>query len=168
MVPENFLTGLWIKEKIKTKRNIIFFPSIGLLADTLREYLENKNDDFNFLCVCSDSSVSKPGEDELDDRSIYTTTETKEIRKFIIKNRNKNFIIFSTYQSSKKISKASKAFKYDFMICDEAHRTAGKDGIFNLVTKNNKIYAKKRLFMTATPKIASYHTKSIAKSLNKI
>lgn len=78
-------------------------------------------------------------------------------------------VVFSTYQSidvigtvQKDINRREKdSFLFDVIICDEAHRTTGikqKDrsqSAFTKVHSNDTINAKKRLYMTATPRLYS-------------
>ncbi|MGD1701085.1 DEAD/DEAH box helicase family protein [Dapis sp. BLCC M229] len=76
-------------------------------------------------------------------------------------------VIFSTYQSIQAISEAQKIGlpELDLIICDEAHRTTGvtiagtDESYFVKVHNQDFIKAKKRLYMTATPKIFSDDTK---------
>lgn len=71
-------------------------------------------------------------------------------------------VIFSTYHSIEVISKAQKEFnlsEFDLIICDEAHRTTGAtfendiESAFVRIHDNDFIAGKKRLYMTATPRI---------------
>jgi predicted helicase len=85
-------------------------------------------------------------------------------------------VVFSTYQSIEVISKAQKALakelpqyaEFDLIICDEAHRTTGvtlsgeNESAFVKVHDNDFLAAKKRLYMTATPRLYSDDTKSKA------
>ncbi|MET3590487.1 putative helicase, partial [Bartonella silvatica] len=74
-------------------------------------------------------------------------------------------VIFSTYHSIQVISDAQKEHglpEFDLIICDEAHRTTGaslgsedNESEFIKVHDNSIIFGKKRLYMTATPKIFS-------------
>lgn len=85
-------------------------------------------------------------------------------------------VVFSTYQSIEVIAKAqqqlikqnSKFAQFDLIICDEAHRTTGvsiageDESAFTKVHNNDFIKAKKRLYMTATPRLYDNETKSKA------
>ncbi|MDR2353126.1 MAG: DEAD/DEAH box helicase family protein [Deltaproteobacteria bacterium] len=75
-------------------------------------------------------------------------------------------MVFSTYQSLEVLKKAQDLGvpDFDLVICDEAHRTTGSknaadDSSFVRVHFNSFIRAKKRLYMTATPKIFSFRHK---------
>ena len=85
-------------------------------------------------------------------------------------------VVFSTYQSIDVIAGAQKelikqnswAGEFDLIVCDEAHRTTGvslageDESAFTKVHDNDFIKAKKRLYMTATPRLYSDDTKSKA------
>ena len=78
-------------------------------------------------------------------------------------------MVFSTYQSAPTVALAFQQHQlkpFDLVIADEAHRCAGvKEGPFATVLDARKIRARKRLFMTATPRIASEASKTRADSL---
>ncbi|MFM7602525.1 MAG: DEAD/DEAH box helicase family protein, partial [Pseudanabaena sp.] len=80
-------------------------------------------------------------------------------------------VIFSTYQSIQSIADAQKKGlpEFDLITCDEAHRTTGvtlageDDSHFVKVHDQDFIKAKKRLYMTATPRLYGDAAKSKAK-----
>ncbi|EMO46600.1 DEAD/DEAH box helicase [Leptospira santarosai] len=85
-----------------------------------------------------------------------TTTDPAQILTFL--DRHENKVIFSTYQSLPVIIETIRYSKviFDLIICDEAHKTAGiQQRLFGLVHDNKNIFAKKRLYMTATPRVIS-------------
>ncbi|MBZ7951834.1 DEAD/DEAH box helicase [Campylobacter sp. RM9939] len=173
-------TSLKIIEEITPKNSIVLFlaPSIALVGQTFREYCKEKTDDFIASIVCSDSKSGKNIEDDIDilELPIPASTDTQSIKKAydIAKKDNKRFIIFSTYQSVEKIMQAQKQNdldEIDLMICDEAHRSVGnlysgkekdKFNAFTLCHDDKNIKAKKRIYMSATPKIYSNSQKSKA------
>ena len=64
--------------------------------------------------------------------------------------------MFATYQSSPQIAAAFKGRtpRFDLAVADEAHRCAGRVGTeFTTILDPDQIKAKRRLFMTATPRI---------------
>ena len=86
-------------------------------------------------------------------------------------------VIFSTYHSLDVISRAQQKFglpEIDLVICDEAHRTTGatfsdsddKESNFVRVHDNAFLAAKKRLYMTATPRIYGDLAKAQAEKEN--
>lgn len=160
-------TSLWIKEALKSQNTLVLLPSLGLLSQTLREWCFAKNEEFTFLCVCSDSSVTKEEDAAIShtiDLGFPVTTHYEEIEQFLLTSGNK--VIFSTYQSSPQIAKSQEnpsISAFDIVFADEAHRCAGKVSYdFACVLNEAKIRARKRLFMTATPRVFSTAVKTAA------
>jgi superfamily II DNA or RNA helicase len=78
------------------------------------------------------------------------------IAAWLKQNQNEQVVVLCTYQSQDVLSKAAKQakLKFDLAIFDEAHRTAGREGsAYGLLLANKNLKAKKRLFLTATPRI---------------
>jgi superfamily II DNA or RNA helicase len=161
------LTSLWIKEQIlatrKTQKEparvVVLLPSISLLAQTLREWAANRNTEWAALAVCSDATSNSSRDENYDDMEAVSagfpvTTDRGVIRKFL-RSVEKEQIIFSTYQSSAEVAAAARTAKveFDLVICDEAHRLAGQAGKSYASILDEKTFpARRRLFMTATPK----------------
>lgn len=172
-------TSLKIAEKqLNGKGNVLFLvPSIALASQTLFEWASQSNYLYNACVVCSDNKASKG--DESVDLGIPSTTNVQRLLEWYNNskklNRDMNFI-FSTYQSIDVISKFSKeiGLEFDLIICDEAHRTTGvtlsdeDESYFVKVHDNNFIKAKKRLYMTATPKIYGDGVKGRVKEVNAV
>jgi superfamily II DNA or RNA helicase len=161
-------TTLWIKEELVSIRTLVLLPSLSLLSQTLREWTFGASQPFDVLCVCSDETVGKHGEDEIihsvSDLAFPVTSDVEEIRRFIKRDGVK--VIFSTYQSSPIVADAQAAdstLAFDLVIADEAHRCTGKvTGAFSTVLDNNRIIAAKRLFATATPRTYTTSVKKAA------
>lgn len=122
------LVGLWTAEKLAANRVLVLVPSISLLAQTLRVWSATADSPFRFLAVCSDRTVA--GEDEVvahtSELGVPVTTSPTAIVDFL-RGRGRR-VVFSTYQSSPQIAQAC-AFsppRFDLVIADEAHRTAGR------------------------------------------
>ena len=160
-------TSLKIAELETDSRGKILFlvPSISLLSQTLLEWSTFAENPFNYICVCSDDTVSKSADEFLGvNLPMPATTDPAEISR-----RIKNFlpdkmtVIFSTYQSLDKVAAAH--IDFDLVICDEAHRTTGygKDATqFTAIHAENFIHGKKRLYMTATPRLYNSDAKKKA------
>lgn len=153
------LTGLWIHERLKSRRTLLLVPSISLVQQNLREWGRHASKDFDFLVVCSDESVASDRDDPalryIAELGIDVTTEAKDIAAFLAKRRRRPAVVIATYQSSDRVSagqrKARKTF--DLALCDEAHRLVGDmRGKFATVLDDRKIRCRRRLFMTATPR----------------
>jgi len=170
-------TSLKIVEAMtQGKGNVIFFvPSISLLNQTLVEWSEQSSFPFNMLAICSDSKASKKNNDEIVDLVIPATTDSKKLVDcYNSFNKDQITFIFSTYQSIDVVSKFQKdtGIVFDICVCDEAHRTTGvtladdDESAFVKVHSNENIKAKKRLYMTATPRVYGDESKNKADEAN--
>ena len=149
----------------KGKHVLVLVPSISLLNQTLLawSYDHDENIPIKSYVVCSDKTVGKyPDEDmTLADLAVPPTTESEDLLRDYSPDDNAMTVIFSTYQSIDVVHDAqSKGFpEFDIVICDEAHRTAGlalkdkKDSVFRKIHDAGYIHSRKRLYMTATPKV---------------
>jgi predicted helicase len=176
-------TALKIAEKQTQGKGLILtlVPSIALMGQTLKEWFYDADKLINAICICSDAKVSnkKGNNDDIDSTSVVnlalpaSTNVDNILRQFeyIEKNRTDGLtVVFSTYQSIDVISKAQKKLGtvFDLIVCDEAHRTTGvtladeDESAFVKVHDNQFLKAKKRLYMTATPRIFSDDSKSKA------
>jgi superfamily II DNA or RNA helicase len=154
------LTAWFITEKLAAERTLVLVPSLSLLKQTMREWqTANPKKPFATLPVCSDETVGSLGEDaavaHTSDLGVPVTTDPTEIAEFLRK-RSGPRVVFSTYQSSPQIAKAfteGRVPAFDLVIADEAHRVAGPvSSDFATVLDAEAIKAKRRLFMTATPR----------------
>ncbi len=183
-------TSLKIMESLDPKITLFLAPSIALLSQTFREYAQEKSEPFYASIVCSDDKVGKgkknKNDDDTDDINFSELPKKPSTRLEDIlsvyeqaQKENKRFIIFSTYQSALRIKEAQEAGLggIDLIICDEAHRTVGAmyssnerddKNAFTLCHSDGNIQAKKRLYMTATPKVYSESSKAKAKESDNI
>lgn len=179
-------TSLKIMEALDPKIMLFLAPSIALLSQTFREYAQEKSEPFYASIVCSDDKVGKSKNEDNDDIKfselpIKPSTRLEDILSVYEKaqKENKRFIIFSTYQSALRIKEVQEAGlgEIDLIICDEAHRTVGAmyssnerddKNAFTLCHSDKNIKAKKRLYMTATPKVYSESSKAKAKEKDNV
>lgn len=179
-------TSLKIMEALDPKITLFLAPSIALLSQTFREYAQEKSEPFYASIVCSDDKTAQSKNEDNDDIKfselpIKASTRLEDILSTYEKaqKENKRFIIFSTYQSALRIKEAQEAGLngIDLIICDEAHRTVGAmystnerddKNAFTLCHSDENIKAKKRLYMTATPKVYSESSKAKAKESDNV
>jgi predicted helicase len=186
---------LRIAENETTGKGLILFlvPSISLLGQALREWSSDAEEPISAVCICSDPEVSrkKTKSDDTDsfsvvDLALPASTSVKEIifqfKHLDSKRKPGMTVVFSTYQSieviakaQKEIAKINKKFgEFDLIICDEAHRTTGvalaeeDSSSFMKVHDNNFIKSKKRLYMTATPRLYSDDAKGKAAQVDAV
>ncbi|MGN8427130.1 type ISP restriction/modification enzyme [Helicobacter pylori] len=179
-------TSLKIMEALDPKIMLFLAPSIALLSQAFREYVQEKSDPFYASIVCSDNKTGESKNEDNDDIKfselpIKASTRLEDILSVYEKaqKENKRFIIFSTYQSMLRIKEAQEAGlnEIDLIICDEAHRTVGAmyssnerddKNAFTLCHSDENIKATKRLYMTATPKVYSESSKTKAKEKDNV
>lgn len=179
LVPSIALLGQTLREwsaQASEPINAICICSDGKVSQKV-----NQNDDETFSTV----NLALPASTDL--HSIC-----KQLHHSLAKDGM--IVVFSTYQSIDVISKAQQyyinnfikedeMFKndkentkgiFDLIICDEAHRTTGvtiagqDESAFVKVHDNNFIKARKRIYMTATPRLYSDETKSKANEADAI
>lgn len=181
-------TSLKIAENETNGKGLVLFlvPSIALLGQTLREWSADAENPINPICICSDPRITrrtKKNEDDIltsvEDLALPASTDVKNIvKQFDLINSTDNkgmTVVFSTYQSIEIISKAQKELLdkgneniFDLIICDEAHRTTGvslskeEESSFTKVHDNDFLKAKKRIYMTATPRLYNEDSKAKA------
>ena len=181
--------SLRIAENQTQGKGLVLFlvPSIALLGQTLNEWYADAKVPINAICICSDPEITKNRKqvEDIDTSSVIdlalpasTNVESiiKQFKALETKPNEGLTVVFSTYQSIERISEAQKALaqaspqfaEFDLIICDEAHRTTGvslaneDESAFTKVHNNDFIKAKKRLYMTATPRLYDDNTKSKA------
>ena len=177
------LTALRLMEQELPQGGLVLFlvPSIALLNQTLVSWSEEARLPLTPICVCSDATASKKkrGDDDtapesLVDLAAPACTDPRVVAVHVQTARRNNpaalTVVFSTYQSIGVVEQVQRelgrdAFPFDFIVCDEAHRTTGvtglrnpdgtpaKDSAFTLVHADAHVLARKRLYMTATPRL---------------
>ena len=167
-------TALRIAEQVAGIGGTVLFltPSISLLSQSLIDWANDADLPLKPFAVCSDIRAGKRSRDD-DDMSPYDLTETPSTNPEKLTAgfrradwRNHMTVVFSTYQSLDIVAEAQEQSnglpEFDLIICDEAHRTTGvsakqltdkDESNFQRVHDDRFIAGKKRLYMTATPRI---------------
>ena len=151
------LVSLRIAEKVAPKDGIVLYlvPSITLIQQSMRAWSENRKTGHYYIGVCSDKTVSGE-EGSIAELECPVSTDTNNLKKYL-KNRpmDRMTVIFCTYNSIQVVANAVGKNPIDLVLCDEAHRTIGGagDSYFTTVHEDANIPIRKRLYMTATPKI---------------
>jgi len=113
------LTGFWIIQTLRSKSTIVAVPSLALIKQTLDVYLKlvtARQSNVKWLCICSDEAI---GQDQdivfmTENLGIPCNTNPDYIERWLIKNKDENIIIFTTYQSGFIISEISKKLQFKF------------------------------------------------------
>lgn len=163
-------TGLRIAEKLagKGKRVLFMVPSLALMSQTVREWKNDCQQDFTAFSACSDVKIGRSADADSLDLDVHdlafpaTTDPAKLADQVSTADPNNMTVVFSTYHSIDVLSRSQKQYDlpaFDLVICDEAHRTTGvtlkdeDDSAFVRIHSDDHVAAKKRLYMTATPRI---------------
>lgn len=163
-------TGLRIAETMcgPGKRVLFMLPSLALMSQTVREWKNDCEVDFTAFSACSDKKVGRREDADTLDLNVHdlafpaTTDPSKLALQVSTADPDKMTVVFSTYHSIDVLSRAQFVHdlpEFDLVICDEAHRTTGvtlrdeDDSTFVRVHSDEYVQAKKRLYMTATPRI---------------
>ncbi|MGV8882563.1 MAG: DEAD/DEAH box helicase [Rhodoglobus sp.] len=177
-------TSLKLVEEVVPRGGTVLFlvPSISLLSQTLKEWTIESAVPLRSFAVCSDVSVGKRKSDEdipvTDLAYPATTNTTKLVQKFaeIPDGFDGITVVFSTYQSIDVVAQAQgKGIpEFDLIVCDEAHRTTGvtlageEESAFVKVHNQGYIKGKRRLYMTATPRIYADASRSKAEEAGAV
>ncbi|WP_254492544.1 type ISP restriction/modification enzyme [Bartonella sp. B1099] len=180
-------TSLKIAEDLAGQGKFVLFlvPSLALMSQTVREWTTDAEIDLRSFAVCSDTQVGKRRKNSDDVAEIdvcdlafpATTDAAKLAEQAGTSVADEMSVVFATYQSIQVIADAQKNYgfpTFDLVICDEAHRTTGAtlegedQSNFVKVHSNDVIRAKKRLYMTATPRIFGDNAKSRANEANAV
>ena len=172
-------TSLLIAEQLFGNKGLVLFmvPSIALLGQSLNAWSADAKKPIKAVCICSDSKASRKTTKESDDTddsvvdlAVPASTNPQSIASQLKKYRNHDglVVVFSTYQSIDAVSAAQREILsktngeygvFDFIICDEAHRTTGvkiaekDESNFIKIHSNENVQGRKRLYMTATPRL---------------
>jgi len=152
------LTAQFIATALNAERTLVLVPSLSLLKQTMQVWQEQGRPGVEVLPVCSDETVSRIEDipvEHVSELGLPVTTDPAEIAAFLRK-RSGHRVVFCTYQSSQRIAEAfalGRVPAFDLAVADEAHRCAGpQSSDFAAVLDGDRIRARWRLFMTATPR----------------
>ena len=179
-------TSLCIAERETSGRGLVLFlvPSIALLGQTLREWTADASEAIQAVCICSDAEVTKVKRKKEEDADGFTVEDlalpastfvpsiVSQLRRLHGRGEGMT-VVFSTYQSIGVVAEAQRQIgaeaEFDLIVCDEAHRTTGvtlkdaEESAFVRVHDSRFLCAKKRLYMTATPRLYSDTAQSKAR-----
>ena len=174
-------TALRTAERLVPDGGRILFlaPSIALVSQARREWLRHTVRPLRSIVVCSDRTAGGRGENEdigLSELECRVTTEPDAIAALLKADGADTRAVFCTYQSLPQITAAQSghgAPPFDLTIADEAHRTTGVDraasglkgaGAFQAVHSEETLASRKRLYMTATPRLYTASSRAALRS----
>ncbi|MBQ9371322.1 MAG: DEAD/DEAH box helicase [Thermoguttaceae bacterium] len=158
------------------------------VGETLGSKKKSKNDDENDEPTFDAAELTRPATTKPE----IVAARYAELQRALAKRRatepgaERVVVVFSTYQSIQTIADAQHIGaelagqtvflpEFDLIVCDEAHRTTGAslikgkdESAFVKVHDNSVISGKKRLYMTATPRVYGDAAVSKAKEKNAV
>ncbi len=168
-------TSLKIAEQLAGAGGRVLFlvPSLSLLSQILTEWSQESAIPLHAFAVCSDSDVGKkrvttPNDDDvrtlIHELKYPATTDAASLARAMARVHDAGHlsVVFSTYHSIEVLGEAQARHglpAFDLIVCDEAHRTTGAifededESAFVRVHDADFIRARRRLYMTATPRI---------------
>ena len=171
-------TALRIAEQLVEDGQRILFaaPTIALVSQARREWLRQTTRKLECIVVCSDPTAGGRNENEdirVSELECPVSTHPSEIA-HSLDGEGPTRVVFCTYHSLGRITEAQAhhgAPGFDLAIADEAHRTTGallgaggsngarKVG-FQEFHDDLRLRTRKRLYMTATPRLYTERSKS--------
>ena len=170
-------TALRIAEQIVADGQRILFaaPTIALVSQARREWLRQTTRRLECIVVCSDATAGGRNENEdirVSELECPVSTDAAEIARSLAGD-GATRVVFCTYHSLGRVTEAQALHgvpPFDLAIADEAHRTTGAilDGTrrrgarrvdFQEFHDDMRLHARKRLYMTATPRIYTESSK---------
>lgn len=160
------LMGAWAAERMLPGPALIvvLVPSLALVQQTLTAWRQHTRVDA-VLAVCSDDTVIDAPV-HLADIDSDTTTDPDKIAAWVASGTGRRLIV-GTYISAKRLAaalttRAIRADVPDLVVFDEAHHLAGRpDFVTRRVLDEDYLPARRRLFMTATPRIDDVRVETI-------
>ena len=168
-------TSLRIAEDVVMDGQRILFaaPTIALVSQARREWLRHTTRKLRCIVVCSDPTAGGRHENEdirISELECPVSTDPSEIARSL-RGDGPTRVVFCTYHSLRRVTEAQAdhgAPEFDLAIADEAHRTTGAlrrpNGAgrvnFQEFHDGERLFARKRLYMTATPRIYTARSKN--------
>ena len=168
-------TALRIAEQVVEDGGRILFaaPTIALVSQARREWLRQTTRKLNCIVVCSDQTAGGRSENEdirISELECPVSTDPVEIAR-PLDGEGATRVVFCTYHSLGRVTEAQAAHgapEFDLAIADEAHRTTGAKTNgrgrstvdFQEFHEAARLHARKRLYMTATPRIYTHSSRA--------
>ena len=174
-------TALRVTERLVEDGQRILFaaPSIALVSQARREWLRHTTRKLQCIVVCSDATAGGRNENEdirISELECPVSTDPAEIA-HLLNGEGPTRVVFCTYHSLRRVSEAQAdhgAPAFALAIADEAHRTTGafireagaaeRKVDFQEIHDEARLHARKRLYMTATPRLYTERSKRKLKS----
>ena len=147
-----------VAQMLPVQRVLVVVPTLELLAQTVHAYRVAYPDGAwgRIVAVCSDETITR--RHEIDLRAEHAEVIRDPAVLAALTSRRGRCTVATTYASlASVVADAHRNHglpPFDLVVVDEAHRTAGEQGkAWAVVHDDGRIPAKRRLYLTATPRI---------------
>jgi superfamily II DNA or RNA helicase len=143
------LVGSLLAERLGSRTTIVLVPTLQLISQTAAMWRANYPRPARYLAVCSDAG-------EMD---IVATTSARDVSAawHAAQLAAEDLVVFATYHSAAVVVESG--IEFELAIADEAHHLAGDvDKPFAAILRG-EVKARRRVYMTATPKTRSRTSK---------
>ncbi|EOD34516.1 hypothetical protein EMIHUDRAFT_228469 [Emiliania huxleyi CCMP1516] len=145
--------ALRVAEALASSLTVVLIPARDLVSQSHRDWERWRSapgplDGLRSLAVCSSTSVPRA--------VLPRSTDTDAIATFLRETEGAPRVIFCTYHSADRVGAALREVgaAADLLVCDEAHRCTGRTSKrFARPLFDEFLPARRRLFLTATPKL---------------
>lgn len=136
-------------------RVLLVAPSLALIEQTYRAWRAEVAGEFVAAAFCTADLATAEDLSVRDLRVPMVTTDPQALAAWDAANPQVTKVVLATYRSTPVLAQTREEMPaWDLVICDEAHRTAGEAGAdYATVLHEEKIPARCRLFLTATPRL---------------
>ena len=174
---KTFTTLRIAEQVVKEGQRILFAaPTIALVSQARREWLRQTTRKLECIVVCSDPTAGGRNENEdirISELECPVSTDPAEIARSLVDD-GPTRVVFCTYHSLGRVTEAQafhNAPEFELAIADEAHRTTGallgrrgsndaRKVDFQEFHDDARLRARKRLYMTATPRLYTERSRS--------
>lgn len=134
---------------------LVVVPTVALLAQTMKSWIQHSTHRLAAFVFCHDTTVGAA------DVAVPVSTSPAALADWVTRTQHGQDgpqpVVFATYQSSPRIAEAHRDHAlpvWGAAVADEAHCCAGQcEAAFATVVDNEKVPARSRIFLTATPRI---------------
>lgn len=159
--------SLLATQRLGARSVLVLVPTLLLLRQTLRDWFRSERFEHGLsaFALCSPLGSSDDFRSESDDMAWEAglrpfdaadgSTDQTRLKDFLTQRTKRTKVVISTYASAPLLS-SLKGYKpvFDVGVFDEAHKTAGvSEGAYGFALSDDNLVIRKRMFLTATPRV---------------
>ncbi len=134
---------------------VVFVATTTALHETVRAWRRDARVSFAEIRVCSKDDSEDPESDDIGEAAASVTTSPADIAQFLGGDGRR--VVFCTYASAPRLVGAMEraSAEVDLIVADDVHTIASRrrSATAKAVLDNDRLRSRRRLFMTATPRV---------------